>query len=379
VKKIVLMLLKISFSAAIVGYLVYDAVQGKGRSNVFASLVDQPKDWPMLAGAWAACAAAVFLTFVRWWYLVRALDVPCRFGDAVRISFWGYLFNLAPLGIVGGDLVKAVMLGRENPAYRARVLATVLVDRVIGLYLLFLVATAAILATGFWQIAIPDIHWICRLTLFLTLASTLGLGIVLGPDLSDGRFTRLLGKIPRVGRSLESLVDAVRMYRHKPAALTISAVLTVGVHGFFAIGCYLIARGLPGNYLSLAQHFVVMPISAATGVLPLPLGPFEFVLEFLYTHVPVVGLPIETGQGLVVALVYRLITLLIAVLGVLYYLGNRRELTAAIHQVEQQQPAVTRERPSLQRTEFCKADLRAHWKHTVNAAGKDKVDKIVGN
>ena len=124
---------------------------------MFANLVDQPKRWDMLAAAWACCTVAVLLTFVRWWYLVRALDVPCRFRDAIRISFWGYLFNLAPLGIVGGDLVKAVMLDHEHPRHRAKAVASVLVDRVIGLYVLFVVASAAILLTGFWRIGVPDV------------------------------------------------------------------------------------------------------------------------------------------------------------------------------------------------------------------------------
>jgi len=108
---------------------------------------------------------AVLLTFVRWWYLVRALDVPCRFADAIRISFWGYLFNLAPLGIVGGDVVKAVMLDHEHPRHRAKAVASVLVDRVIGLYVLFVVASVAILLTGFWRMDVPDIFKICMVTL----------------------------------------------------------------------------------------------------------------------------------------------------------------------------------------------------------------------
>ena len=29
--------------------------------------------------------------------------------------------------------------------------------------------------------------------------------------------------------------------------------MTVGVHSLFAVGCYLIACGLPGNHLSLAS------------------------------------------------------------------------------------------------------------------------------
>ena len=331
-KKLLIMLLKVSISAAIMGYLVYDAVWGK-NGNVFAHPLHQPKQWDALAGAWACCTVAVLITFVRWWYLVRALDVPCRFTDAIRISFWGYLFNLAPLGIVGGDLVKTVMLSHAQPKCRAKALASVLVDRVIGLYVLFIVASAAILLTGFLQIGVPEIHKICLFMFGLTAVSTLGLAAVMGPDLTDGRATQAVGRIPRVGPALESLILAVRMYR-QPTVLLVSSLMSVGVHCLFAVGCYLIAYGLPGNHLSLSDHFVVMPLSAAMQVIPLPIGPTEAALEYLYTHVPMAGVPIAAGQGLVVALVYRLITLLIAALGVLYYFGNRREMAEVIHEAE---------------------------------------------
>ena len=71
-------------------------------------------------------------------------------------------------------------------------------------------------------------------------------------------------------------------------------------------------------------------------MIPVPLVPFQLVLDFLYTHVPVAGPPIIVGQGLVVALVYRLITLLIAALGAFDYLGNRREMAEVIHEAEKE-------------------------------------------
>jgi hypothetical protein len=340
VKKLLITLLKVAISAAIIGYLVYDATRSKGHGNVFANLRDQPKQWDMLAAAWAFCTVSVLLTFVRWWYLVRALDIPCRFRDAIRISFWGYLFNLAPLGVVGGDLVKTVMLGHEQPKHRAKAVATVVVDRVIGLYLLFVVATAAILITGFWEIPIPRITIFkatlsfCQLTFLVTAVSTVGLAVVMGPTMIVGWAIRAFGRIPRVGRHVESLIHAVRMYNHKPTVLILSSLMTVGVHCSLSIGCYLIAVGLPGNHLSLADHFVVIPLSSAMTVVPLPMGPFEWVLDYFYMKVPVVGPQIPAGQGLVVALVYRLFTLLIATLGIFYYFGNRREMAEVIQENE---------------------------------------------
>ena len=119
--------------------------------------------------------------------------------------------------------------------------------------------------------------------------------------------------------------------------LTLSAVMTVGVHSLFAVGCYLIACGLFDYHLSnlsLARHFVVMPLSAAMQVIPVPIGPTEFAMNYLYPTVRIAGPIITKGQGLVVALVYRLINLLIAALGVFYYLGNRREMAEVIHEAE---------------------------------------------
>ena len=334
-KKLLITFLKICISAAIIGYLVYDATQSDEHGNVFADLVDQPKHWGLLAAAWASCTMAVLLTFIRWWYLVRALDVPCRFADAIRIGFWGYLFNLAPLGMVGGDLVKAVMLGHEHPQHRTNALASVLVDRVIGLYMLFVVASAAILLTGFWRIDLGDYWWICPMTFVVTIVSTVGLGIVMGPDMTDGRVIRALGRIPRIGQPLESLINAVRMYNRKPLVLVASSVMSIGVHTFFAIGCYLIACGLFDYHLSnlsLARHFVVMPLSVAMQVIPVPVGPTEFAMTYLYPSVRIAGPVVTKGQGLIVALAYRLITVLIAAMGAFYYLTNRREMAEVIHE-----------------------------------------------
>jgi len=39
----------------------------------------------------------------------------------------GYLFNMAPMGIVGGDLLKVVMLAHHQKGGRARALASVFV------------------------------------------------------------------------------------------------------------------------------------------------------------------------------------------------------------------------------------------------------------
>ncbi|MHB8897602.1 MAG: lysylphosphatidylglycerol synthase transmembrane domain-containing protein, partial [Thermoguttaceae bacterium] len=181
-KKLLLVLLKLGLPTAILVYLFWDA----SENNAFEELRRQSKNWPLLGLALASCTTAVVLTMVRWCFLVRALDVPFTLRDALRFGFLGYLFNLAPMGIVGGDLLKAYMLARHHPRQKTAAVASVFVDRVIGLYTLFVVASVAIAATGFADSANEWIRWISKVTYGLTLAGTVAMTIVLMPDLSRG-------------------------------------------------------------------------------------------------------------------------------------------------------------------------------------------------
>lgn len=341
-KKFLVTLLKIGISAAIIAYLVWHATRSEDpdERNVFQQLLDQPKQWGVLALACLFCASAVMLTLVRWWYLVRALEIPLRFGSAMRIGLLGYLFNLAPLGIVGGDLLKAWMLAWQHREHRAKAVASVVVDRVVGLYLLFVVASAAILLTGFWTIegGAGLIREICVITFLVTIGGGAAIAALLFPGVTDGRGTRALARLPRVGHTIDRLIEAIRMYRRRPAVMVISSLMSVGVHCLFAVGVYFIARGLFGRVLSLGTHFVINPLSAATGALPLPFGPFEALLEFFYNHVSEPGIVTQKGQGLVVALAYRLICILIALVGACYYVGSRGEVAQVLREAEQEQP-----------------------------------------
>ncbi len=329
VKKTLLLLVKIGIPIAIIVYLVYEAQS----RDAFADLYGHPKNWPLLAAACGCCGSAVLLTLIRWYYLLRALDVPCRLREVLRIGFMGYLFNLAPMGIVGGDVLKAMLLGKHYKGSQAKAFAAVIVDRILGLYTLFVLATVAILATGFLHFDHPQIRVICQAAIGLTVVGTIGLAVLWVLASANGKISVFLKKRPLVGEPLERLVTATAMYRRKPLVLAAGAIMSVGVHSLFTVGIFFIAVGLFGNLLpqplTLKSHFVIAPLSAATGVIPFSIGPFEAVLSYLYQWVG--GTQNALAQGLVVALGYRIITVLIAVVGLAYYFGARREVAEAMH------------------------------------------------
>jgi hypothetical protein len=102
---------------------------------------------------------------------------------------------------------------------------------------------------------------------------------------------------------------------------------------------YWVCAALYTPHPTLGTHFVVAPVSLATGVVPISLGPFEAVLDLLYAAIPLPdGGHMAAGQGFVVALGYRVITVLVAAVGLCYYLGSRREVAEVMHDAEVEEP-----------------------------------------
>ena len=154
------------------------------------------------------------------------------------------------------------------------------------------------------------------------------------PGVTNGRLSRWLGETAaRRPAPSDTLIDALRLYRRKPGVLLGSAAMSAAVHSLFAVGIYLITLGIYVDNvqdLTLRGEFLVSPLSSATGVIPLVMGPMEAVLDFLYANV----FGLDKRQGFVVALGYRLVTVLIAMVGVCYYLSARREVADVMHEAE---------------------------------------------
>ncbi len=254
--------------------------------------------------------------------------MPFTLRDAFRLGFVGYMFNFVSLGNVGGDLFKAIFLAREQTGRRAEAVASVMADRIIGLYALFLLASAVMFGFGRFNSPTEEMSVICQATLVGTLVGTLGTGACCCGRISPKASSRpRCDRLPRVGPTADKLLGAVRIYRGKPGVLAAALVMSLAVHTIATIGFYLIACGLPGNSPDLADHFIIVPLSMVAGALPLPLnglGAFEGVVDFLYRNVPE-SLVVLKGQGLIVSIGYRAITIAIAMVGVWFYLGQRRE------------------------------------------------------
>ena len=282
------------------------------------------KDWRFLFFGFAAVFGAVLITFFRWRLLNRALGIPQTVRNALRLGFIGYLFNFLPVGIVGGDVVKGVMLARRYPESKAACAAGIVMDRVLGLYVMFLFGLGAAWTTGFWQSSQPQARFAYRALLWLTAILTAGLLLLLLPPSGKDRRRRFFAAVPGAGSVLLRLYDASARYCGQKRVLLRAGLETLAVHALQGIGIYFTALGLWGRAPSMTDHFVIYPIANTGSMIPLSAGPFEFFLDQLYPLFPCTGgEPYPLGAGLLVGVAYRFITLVIAAIGGICFLATR--------------------------------------------------------
>lgn len=338
-KQILSTFLKLGASAAMLGYLGWTAA----NDPQFRVLIAGPKDWMILVWALPICLTAVTLTIMRWHMLVRTLGMEFRARDALRAGFLAYMVNLLPLGLVGGDSLKAVMLIQRQPQRKTEAIATVIVDRVIGLFALLLLAAVASLLLPADQIAKLEpanratITTICWVVQAVAAISTVGLVVMLIPAVTHSRLWDRLEHAPVVGGILHKLVGAMRTYQRRLDVLLVAIVASLGVHLLYvsAVVVMTLSIGIaPEHQPPIGSTFVIVPVSMIAGALPI--GVYEVCITLMFRAVAPPGAP--QNMGLLIALGYRLIQICIASIGLMYWLTSRSEMKELIHEAEEQPP-----------------------------------------
>jgi len=130
VRALVVNVLLMAVAFALLGLAVWS-----NRAQLREVLVRPPGTPPirvdLLELAFLVYMVGIVGTFLRWYVLVRALDLPFRVRDALRLGFIGNVFNLVIPGAVGGDVIKAAYLCREQ-ARRTQAVSSMVIDRAVG-------------------------------------------------------------------------------------------------------------------------------------------------------------------------------------------------------------------------------------------------------
>lgn len=299
----------------------------------WAALRSQPKNYGLLGAAFLVALSAIALTFTRWAILVRSQGIRLGMLEAYRLSAIGFLLNFVSAGSVGGDLFKAIFLARRSPGKHVEAVASVFVDRSLGLYGLLLVVVVA-LAIVPPATASEELQQMARGAAILAAVGTVALVMLVAGGRWIDRLLRRLGDLPRVGPLVHRLADPIRSFHRHPVSFLIAFVLSLGVHSLLSISMYLVARGLYQAPPGFADHLIIVPVGMLASALPLTpagMGILEATIEWLYRIVPAAP---TAASGTLVALAFELVKISIAAAGMVFYWSSGREIRESLDAIE---------------------------------------------
>ncbi|QEG01829.1 hypothetical protein Mal15_59100 [Stieleria maiorica] len=327
---------KIAIPLGIIAFLLY-----RIEPQQWDELAQHDKNYPLLLGALAVAVAAVSLSFARWCLLVRCQGIELTVLEAFRLGAICFLLNFVSAGSVGGDLFKAIFLAKRRPGRRVQAVASVLVDRGVGLYGLLLLASVAFLfqqGGGASSAGGEEMHQLKLGTAVLVGVGTAVLaGLVFGGRVVD-RLVHWGETLPLVGGIVHRIGPPLRMFHDHPVAFGISILMSIGVHAMLTLSLYLIACGLYPSIPSLGEHFIIVPIGMLASALPLTpagIGVFEAAIEWLYHLIPAEP---TNASGTLIALVFEMVKVLIAILGTVFYWTASAEERESLEEAEHANP-----------------------------------------
>ena len=212
----------------------------------------------------ALVAANVVAGAARWRVLLRAYGasrIP-RFAALVRLYFVAFFYNNYLPGAVTGDVARGVVTRDAFAGEGATgALAVVLVERALGLFGLFALLAAGLIASSgeldrgaLWWWTAAGSAGSLALVAAIPLARTIAPRLPARP-VALARLAAIAGKLPRLrgGR-----------------AFAAAAVLSIATQALIAVAGWVLLAALAP--IDLAGSLLVVPLAAATTFLPITVG-----------------------------------------------------------------------------------------------------------
>ena len=266
----------------------------------------------------------ILIGALRWRMVMRVQGLDLSFGRAAEISLVAHFFNSFLLGSTGGDLMKAYYAARETHHLKTEAVATVFIDRFLGLLSMLAFASLMMLPNVSLMISHRRLSVLASLTLAMLLGGLLvgAVAFLGGVSKTWPRARDWLRKLPK-GEVIERSLEACRRFGRDRPRLVKATGLSMLLNFACVLQIWSLARGL-GLRLDLIALCVIVPVVitiSAVPVTPSGLGVRENLYVWLLA-VPELG--VEAKQALSLSLLAYAGSLFWSLLGGLLYVTFRQ-------------------------------------------------------
>ena len=296
--------LRIGISGLLLWYLFAKVINLKDTVELLKNA-----DIKYICYAFCSFIVIMILLLVRWFIYIKALGLTVSRRNVVRYYLIGLFGNLFLPSAIGGDIIKIMGLCSES-SHKARVVASVLLDRLSGFVAIVIIAVCSFaLGYGF----IED------KTLVIPIATIgvvmVGLGVVLFNEKVYAFFCSVFNIFPKVKKKVMDLHYDISLLKDRKRdgynAIMVSCVSQLT----FAFTFFLSAKALHQD-VNIIYFIIFVPLICIASMVPSlgGLGAREAGAVYLFSKIG-----IAPGVAASMSLISFLFVVIVGLIGGLIY------------------------------------------------------------
>ena len=259
-------LIKIVVVFLMIGYLVYvDGID----FHIFSQVVNE--NYLVLTFALIIFLLVTSLGGLRWFLLMRAVDVPISLRQCFKIHMIGIFFMFyVPGGGTGSDIIKAYFVHKRSGEASNLALMSIFIDRVIGIYSLLIVGIVAIFINYKVPIEDPILRWNSWFYIIIFAFSSAVIWFFFTRGTNNLFNAGWINKLP-FNNFIYGFLSAIEIYREKLIPLCLSFLLSVLLHLMMIIVFYFSALALNLD-IPFSLHVYLVPLLLLINLIPIAPG-----------------------------------------------------------------------------------------------------------
>ena len=223
----------------------------------------------LIVGAFLLYFVGMCIIALRWKILLAVQGVTAGFFTLVKSMMVAIFFNNFLPSTIGGDAMRAYDTWKMGGG-KTQSVSIVFIDRLFGIFTLFIFALLALLATSVEVSYIPNIRlWI----IMAVMAGCIGIYILFFQAAVISRYLHRhdQAKPSIILRLLEKIFDVFAVYNGKSGVLFAALGLSVLLQLNVILHYYLLALSL-GIAIPLSAMFIIIPVAIVVMMIPVSIN-----------------------------------------------------------------------------------------------------------
>lgn len=325
-KKTLSIALRLALAFGIIFYLLHKI----DLQALILILRESLNQWEWLIAGVGLSYLALHAGMIRWSIILNAQGLEMSDKRCFSVYFIGQFFNSFMFGSTGGDLIRAFYAAKETHHQKTEAVATVFIDRMIGLIALYLIAAVMLAVRAKFFLSHWETHLAALIMIGMILATLAGLIVVFNINrFANWPLVDRIKRHPTLERTIKRVLVSIYLYRRGPGVLIKTSFLSLLIQAFTVLHCYCIGRCFQIN-IGIVDYLTVIPIIVSIAAIPITPGGLGIREGLAVTLLGAMG--VNSAQALPLSLMIFFISVAWSLVGGLIFMGYSASAGHTVHE-----------------------------------------------